>query len=414
MARARRRSPLGALLPLLGLAAAAAGGCATHPTSGFETAVDFAGLRASLAVPAALRAMAPLPPAALFVTVLPARGGPAPGAQADDDEIPFDARVIGDELALLLESTGVFTKVFPVGERERSDLFRAKEEADRGGASFLIEAEVAAPVLRRTDRAFVLPMLVWMTAGFPSWWFYNHEYELGAGLRLRVHGLASGDMLPERPVRKPLRRERMNFFERTGSFWPYLVSYVFPTPFLPIDEQKVARFLAASALREPVADLLDELAQALTGGVYAFAVEAPAPAPEAPPGGSIEVDTRAASPAPAQGGAGAVAGGPEIRIEYPPVDGRPVYLLAKRARYAATVESASAEIREVEVDGRRDFPAKTDLGEIAYRSVPIESRAEVRPGGGVLVEIVATDAAGRKTACRIRARPIGRSGKAAD
>ncbi len=152
----------------------------------------------------------------------------------------------------LLDATGAFEAVIPVGrDRARPDIHLAKEEARERGASLLVAASVESPSLRRTERAFALPLALGAFTGFPSMWFHNHAYAMEFPVRLRLHDLNTNDALPERPVVPARAEEQLNFHERTSSVLTYLLTNVFPSPFCPVDEDKVARALLPGARAAP-------------------------------------------------------------------------------------------------------------------------------------------------------------------
>jgi hypothetical protein len=358
-----------ALIGLCLLVLSASAGCATHPHATLGTAIDATGRRAELlTVPPALRAAGRLPAIAVHVTI--------PGAEAQDDALAFDAAVLGDEVVALLRASRVFESVFPVSglraeaEGGRPYVLAAADEARALGASLLVEASVEAPVLRRTERAFVIPTLVWAT-GFPSHWFHNHTYRLDLRIRLRLRDLNTGEVLPERPLEPAFAEDDLNFFERTSSVLTYLLGIPLATPFCPVDEDKVARALAPAALARPVSQFLGRLAESLEGEVYSF-----------------ELQHR-------QDGA-------PIHVRYPPA-GKPIYLLKRTVRLSAVAEARPGEtIREVRLGGRVVFPARSAVGTTSRRQVPLDGLASVAPGEALLVEV--RDSSGRTSTCLLVAR----------
>jgi hypothetical protein len=361
---------------LAALLALAAGCTSPHPHENLGTAIDEAAARAAIALPPSLaQGAARLPAIAVAVSlpraapagvraaadaVRPAAGeagGDEGKGRAAEELLPFDARVLGRELVATLAATGAFLDVIPVADgREVPDLALAEDEARGKGASFLVEATFEAPRLRRIERAFVLPIVVWAATGFPSLWIHNHVYRLDADVRLRLHDLNTGKTLPERPLSPAAAEQALNFHERTSSIWTYLLVNVFPSPFCPVDEDKVARGLAPAALEKPVPQFLERIGEALKGEVYHFELQAK-------------------------------EGGPEIEVSYPPADGKPVYLLERTVRYAAAARAPEgATIREVRVNGKLVFPARSRPGTLARRRVPIELTASLAEAESLLIQ----------------------------
>jgi hypothetical protein len=365
---------------LLGLA-----GCAGHPHIDAGTALDFAQVRAATPLPAALTGGPRLPRTAVYVVVTRiaterpalAAGALAEGedAAAGADDIAFDPRVVGDELVQVLRGAGLFEDVVTVGEGlARPSLDLAKEQACAAGASFLIQATIEQPTLRRTERSILLPTLVWITLELPNMWMHSHSYELAARLRLRLHDLHPNRPPPERRLPDAGAEDEFNFFERTSSVWTYLLTYVWPPTLLPIDENKVARHLAALAVRKPVEEFFARLADDLQGDFYKFA-------------------------------ATSSGDGPQIQVAYPPTRGETSLLLGKEVRYAATVFArAGSQVSEVVVNGQTVFPTSRDAS-IAWAQVPVLDRTELAADGRWTV--VAKDAAGRQSVCEVRAVKCG-------
>jgi hypothetical protein len=374
----------------LSLALALATGCAaTHPQTSFRTEVDFAALRADMRVPAALRGRHPLPPVAVLVNVVnppvgAAPAGTTPTASRDEEAITFAPNVVGEEFVRLLEATGVFEAVVPVGER-RGELYRAEDAACRRGASYLFEVTIDEPVLRRTGISVVWPMILWATAGAPSMWCNNHDYEFSADVRIRLHCLASGEVIDEKPLAKAFAAEELNFHERTSGTWRYFKVYLVPSPFMEVDGDKVARFLATSALRKPLAQFLEQFAEVHAGArTLCFSA-------------ATEPDGLAAS---------AEQRGPVVKVTYPPVDAGapPLDMVSPVVRLAAAIDGGRTEVREVRVDGRRVFPARTEPGKIGYWHIDVEDRSALDLERGWVIEAV--DALGRTTVCRVRGRAL--------
>jgi hypothetical protein len=360
-----RGAPLRALALLVAFAALGEAGCATHPHRGLGTAIDQGEERARVRVPESLRRGVRLPLVAVVAT-LPSK---------EEGEVPFDPRVIREELVRLLAATGIFEGAIAVGEdRTSPDLHLAKEEARSKDASFLIEATVERPSLERTDREFFVPLLIWASSGGPSMWYHSHSYNLELTLKLRLHDLNTGAVaVPLGPLEPARTADTLNFFERTGSVLYYVLSYAFPTPLLPDDDDTVARALAPAALARPVEQFLARLGEAAAKGgeVFRFARR-----------------TEAAFK------------GPAIEVRYPPADGRPLYLLRRTVRYAFVVEAPPGGfVREVRVDGRRFFPARGQPGDVRRARVPIVVTLPVRDGDAVAIE--AWDSLERRSSCRV-------------
>ncbi len=365
-----------ALVRVAALAAPAAlaigllAGCATHPHDWSGTSIDIAARRAAIAehVPPALKEAGRLPPLAVAVTVTPApEGAPLP------DEIAFPPEILGAELLDLLAASGAFESVFPV----RGDVASAREEARAKGASFLLDVRIERPLLRSTGTDVPLPMLVWLFTGFPSLWIHNDGFRLEADLSVRLHDLNTGQVVPNIPVGVARAEEQLTFHERTSSVGTYFLSNVFPSPFCPIDGEKVARALATPALSGPVQALLARLGEALKGEVWRFAVQK-------------------------------AEDGPRIAVRYPP-DGRPIFLIARKVSYAALVEAPPGTLlSEVRLNGERVFPARSAPGAVPRVRVPIEPAAEgVSPAGTFKVEAI--DSRGRRSTCAIVALREGPS-----
>jgi hypothetical protein len=352
---------------------AAAAGCGTHPHRLLWTGIDADARRAEFAktsVPAALRKLGPLPPIAVHFSVARATTETAAAeARAAGDPIPFDGRVIGDELARLLESTGAFKSVIRIGDEAAEDLISAKEAARGKGASFLIEAIAGPPALRRVDRPFFVPLVVWLAGASASFWYHDQVFELTFDLRLRVHDLNTNQDLPERPLEPARASDTLSFHERTSNPFVYLLPNVFPVMYCPIDEDKIGRSLAATALEPPIAQFLGHLAETFKGAVYTF--------------------RRQVKP-----------GGPSVEVIYPPAEPTPVFLLADKVRYSmVAVAPSGAAIREVRLNGVPIFPMHAEVGTVSRVRVPIEEVAPVGAGVPLLLEV--TDVNGKKTTCQV-------------
>jgi hypothetical protein len=349
--------------------ALALGGCAsahTHRLVG--TAMDLDEPRAALeaAVPAALRKGRPLPPIALSFALAPAPATPT-AAAAEEEDVDLDARVLGGELVDALAATRVFASVFPVAA---GDLQLAKEDARRKGASFLVEAVAANVALRRTERPIFIPIVTWLFTGYASLWQHNQTFALSFDLRLRLHDLNMGDVLPERPLEPGRARDELNFHERTSRIWFYLLPNVFPAPLLPADGDKIARELAPAALARPIAGFLAQLGGALDGKAVAFRAQH-------------------------------LERGPRVDVRYPPVNGEPVFLLKDTARFSVVLGAAEGrKIREVRMNGRLMFPVRSAVGEALRQRVAIEERLPLEAKeASVLFE--AKDDAGGVSSCLI-------------
>lgn len=354
------------------LACALGAGCSsTHTHARLGTAIDQTERRAAIPVPALL-ASRRLPAVAIEL-VLPATAtaelavGPTPAEEVEP--MPFDAAVLGDELVEALAATHVFESVIPLDRPTRGprDRYAAEADARSRDASLLIEAVIERPRLVRTDREFVTPLIAWLFS-FPALWVHSHTYRLEFGLQLRLHDLNTGEILPEKPLEPARFEEELNFHERVSSVWTYLLTNIFPPPFLPEDENKVARGLATAALTRPLGQFLDRLAEAFKGEVYSFAIQ-----PK--------------------------EGGPPIRVRYPPV-GKPLYLLKRTVRLSVVVEAPQGEtISEVRLAGRVVFPARSAVGAVVRRRVRLEVPAHIDEGQQILLE--AKDSKGRGSACLI-------------
>lgn len=356
-------------------AVAALAGCATdsHVHKNAGTAIDQDERRARIALPESLsklKAERRLPTIAVDVAVVEEKAGAdgaGAGAGANEEDgaeaLPFDRRAIGEELVELLRATGVFENVVAVGvDRDRPDFYLAAEEARAAAAVLLVEARVERPRLRRTERSFVIPLIVWTCSGFPSMWLHNHTYELDFGLRLRLHDLNTEQRFE--PLLEPaVAREELSFHERTSSVWTYLLTNVFPSPFCPIDETKVARALLPVALERPATQFLEHLERDAQREVYMFTEQ--------------------------QKG-----DGPAITVKYPQA-GQALQLLKGRVRYSFVADAGEgATIREVRLDDRVVFPARSRVGSLARRRVPLEFMRDVGSGKPVLVTV--RDSRGRE------------------
>jgi hypothetical protein len=355
------------LLPLgAGLVALLPGCSSTHPHENLATGIDREVVHAAMHVPSGMRGGRKLPPVAVAITVVP-----APPAAPDADPQPFEfdaAAALGDELAATLAATGIFEDVVALKRAPGTDVALAEKEARGRGASLLIEASFEAPVLVRTEREIAVSMLVWLCGGIPSLWLHNHTYRLDCGVVLRLRDLNTSEVLPDRPLAPAHGQDDLTFFERTSSLPVYLLTNIFPSPFCPVDENKVAHTLASQALAKPVGQFLDQIAEAFKGEVYSF---------------DIQARTE----------------GPKIHVLYPQA-GKPLYLLKRTVLLSVLVEAPQGDsVREVRVGGRLVFPVRSAPGQVARRRVPIELKQPVTAGDHVLVE--AKDGKGRDSACLI-------------
>ena len=363
------------------LALAAGAGCA-HPHAWLGTAIDLEARRKEVEVPASLRPIAPLPVVALRVSrprpaAPPAESPAEPTATADagaaepQEELAFDARILSDELAKMLEATRLFENVIRLDD-DGSDIEVAKAKARASGASLLFAASFGPPSLRRTERPLLAPIALWCVTGWLSCWDHNHTYELSCDVRLRVHVLATDDFLPDPPLPPARAQDEFNFFERSSG-WAYLclLTCCWPPPLCPIDENAIARALAPAALKQPVEQLLAHLAENVHGGCYTFLRQFK-------------------------------EGGPKIQVSYPPSDPAPVLLFGEKTLYSFSAEaSPGAELREVRINGKPVFPnPDRPAAEPPKRiKLPFEDSEEIRADGSFVIEVA--DSRGGKTSCVI-------------
>ncbi len=376
---------LGLALAVAGLGATGlAGGCATHhPHGTLDISVDVAAVRRALALPPGLEGERALPAVAVLAYIVPeerpgtirgaaaATPGPAAADPAEDsDLLAFDGTVVGREVISSLESTGLFTAVFAVGDPlGPPDIHAASADARRRGASLLIDVGIEAPRLRLVDRDFVLPIVAWTFLGFPSFWFHNHTYALDFGMRMRLYDLNTDRPLPERSIPPARVEEALNFYERTSSLPTYLLTNVLPSPFCPVDENKVAATLAARAVGKPLGDFLEQVALSFRGRPYTFSVQKK-------------------------------VGGSEIAVEYPP-DGKPVHLLEDLARLSFAVAApAGRTVAQVKFGDRLVFPVQAERrGEPPppRLAIRLETTQPIEPGRPLVLTV--TDSAGGVSTC---------------
>ncbi|GIW71353.1 MAG: hypothetical protein KatS3mg102_0895 [Planctomycetota bacterium] len=385
------RSAMHRLGPML-LAACLAGCALGHPHRTLATGVDLAALRAELPLPATMRGQR-LPAIAVYAPPpRPAAAAAGADAAAEPPEgLVFDAAVIRRELVEVLAATGLFAAVFPVGTEPQSEVFAAIDTARRRhGASLLVAAEIGPPRLVLEERDLVLPLLAWLV-GPPGLWLHSHTYALEFDLGLKLYDLTGDRWLPELPVPPARASEALNFHERTSSLWTYLLTNVWPAPFCPVDEDKVAGALAARALAAPLARFLEHLAERYHGQIYTFAVQ-----PD--PRGMIEV-------------------------VYPPADTE-VYVLGGAAHLSFLVSAPPGRtIRRARLGERLVFPAPAraavaGAGEDAPPAappprlrLPLVTTQPLEPGAPL--RLVVEDSAGERTECVLvalrRASPAGRT-----
>jgi hypothetical protein len=365
----------GALLASL-CALAVLAGCASHPHARFGTEVDVSARRAE--VRDALGRKASLPAVALRVArprPAAAEGRAAPAAAAPGEpgtELEFDERFLGAELAQVLEATGLFAAVIRLDDlREGTDIEDAKLRARERGASFLLDASVGAPSLRRTERPIILPCLLWAAGGWLSCWDHNHTYELTFTLDVRIHDLAADALLPDPRLPPARAQDELDFFERSGGLgYLCLLSCCWPSPLCPVDPDEIARALAPAALKKPVVKLLDHLTEQ-HGAAYAFRRQFK-------------------------------DGGPKIRVSYPPADPAPVLIFGARTMYSFVAEAPpGTTLAEVRINDERVFPnPDRRLAQAPKRILmPFEDSREVRPGGSFTIEVV--DSRGARSSCVI-------------
>lgn len=370
-----------AVLAALGLAASGlgAGGCATHHPHGMlDVTVDVGAVRRSLPIPAELEGGRALPAVAVLAYIVPGERSGAPGAGPaaapppgdDEDALVFDEAVVGREIVQSLESTGLFTAVFAVGDPLRPpDIHAASAAARLRGASLLIDVGIEAPRLRLVDRDFVLPLVAWTFLGFPSFWFHNHTYSLDFGVRMRLYDLNTDRALPERPIPPARAEEALNFYERTSSIGTYFLTNVLPSPFCPVDEDKVAATLAPRAVSKPLGAFLEHVGRSFRGRPYTFSVQKR-------------------------------LGGSEIAVGYPP-DGRPVYLLEDLARLSFAIATyGERTIAEVKFGDELVFPARSrrrNEPPPPRRLLSLETTQAIEPGKPLVLTV--TDSAGGVSTC---------------
>jgi hypothetical protein len=379
---------------LLGLLAVL--GCGAHPHRGLWSGVDLEEERGPLVeVPAALARLRPLPALAVLVsyaaeapsaTALPATAT-AEAVTAEGEEVAFDPGLLGAELLETLDTARLFKSVIALRQEGALDIGRAKDQARKSRASLLLTATVGARALRRLDRPLFLPSVIWLCTGPLVWWYHDQTWELQLHVRFRLFDLNAGGDCPELPLEPGRARDVLDFHERTGSLWVYLLPNLIPAPLCPVDGDEIARTLAPAAAAGPVSQFLTQVADWLNGDVYTFRTQT-------------------------------MEGGPTIRLVYPPADPQsPVLVRKGEQRYSFLVEPSrpGATIREVRMSGdggqagayERVFPKRSEPGAVVRRRLPVERKLPVTAGGSILIEAV--DSTGASS--RVLVFPVKRAGR---
>ncbi|MGE0431963.1 MAG: hypothetical protein AB7K09_00660 [Planctomycetota bacterium] len=181
----------------------------------------------------------------------------------------FPREVIGKRIADVLRRTGAFVSIAEVGEQPpdaaAGEVAVANTEPDREqlvaaargeGASYLILLTINDPRLARTGIEPIAGTLLWLIGGFPSWWVANHTYRMEYGLTAEIHDLASGRDAAQQDFGTMVFEDGVNFVERTNNAGSYMLCWVFPSTFCPVNDDAVASGMSGYVLRERLPEFI--------------------------------------------------------------------------------------------------------------------------------------------------------------